>query len=282
MAVIIYMFNFKINEMEKNFIQSVAELCRVEVDAIEHLSQERLVQDYILPKAVMETSQYIRGWRIHSDFMAFMAQWGQECVQRDRRTGEILMEIAMQRVSCGAVVYAFHESYHYLKALPEEYHKYSVINDQSGLMDQECWDFLKQNLLFCATKLQNGVSRRQAELICIGLIVGIHSDATISFLWNKEIVDDSPKQVYQFALEIACKLFGIQEVASLFMKYGWQYHKDFFQQHAGEIDFSKLLENMAYEKTGHKYFGKIRRFYLKLRGLYESEVKNAFIKEILA
>ena len=101
----------------KDFIRDVAELCRVNESEIASLSQRKLVDNYILPKAVEPTGQDTRGWRISPQFMQFMAGWGQYCVREDRLTGEILMEIAMQRLSCGAIVREIHENKEFEQSL---------------------------------------------------------------------------------------------------------------------------------------------------------------------
>lgn len=100
----------------KNFLESVADLCRVEVSEIAHLSQAELVNDFILPKGVEPTGQDTRGWRISPQFMQFMADYGSYCVAENRATGELLMEIAMQRLSKGAIVRELHGEKAYREA----------------------------------------------------------------------------------------------------------------------------------------------------------------------
>ena len=102
--------------MERKFIKAVADLCRVEVNEIARASQAELVNDYILPRGVEPTGQDTRGWRIGPHFMQFMAEWGQYCVKRDNFTGELLMEIALQRLSKGAIIRELHGEKAYREA----------------------------------------------------------------------------------------------------------------------------------------------------------------------
>ena len=66
-------YHKKLEIMEKNFLRDVAKICHVEAGEIENLSQRELVKSFILPRAVHESGQDVRGWRIGSDFMQFMA-----------------------------------------------------------------------------------------------------------------------------------------------------------------------------------------------------------------
>lgn len=103
--------------MERNdFINAVAGLCGVNESEIVRLTQRELVDNYILPRGVEPTGQDTRGWRISPQFMQFMAGWGQYCVKEDRFTGELLMEIAMQRLSCGAIIRELHGEEAYREA----------------------------------------------------------------------------------------------------------------------------------------------------------------------
>lgn len=90
--------------MGKNYLADVANLCRVDEDKLMGVLPEKLVNDFILPLGVEPTGQDTRGWRISPQFMAFMTDWGQYAVAQDRETGELLMEIALQRLSKGTIV----------------------------------------------------------------------------------------------------------------------------------------------------------------------------------
>ena len=105
------------NRTNEKFLNDVAKLCRVSVNEIASASQRELVDNFILPKAVEETGQDTRGWRIGDGFMQFMSDWGQYCVKEDWYTGEILMEIAMQRLAKGAIIRDVHKNAEFDAAL---------------------------------------------------------------------------------------------------------------------------------------------------------------------
>lgn len=105
--------------MNQTYLKNVAEICHVEMDKIAHVSQRELVLDFILPRAVEESGQDTRGWRLSPEFMQFMAIWGQYCINEDRLTGELLMEIAMQRLSKGAIIRTIRKDEAFEKAVAE-------------------------------------------------------------------------------------------------------------------------------------------------------------------
>jgi hypothetical protein len=320
--------------MKKNYLADVANLCRVDEDKLMGVSQPELVNDFILPLGVEPTGQDTRGWRLSPEFMQFMAIWGQYCINEDRLTGELLMEIAMQRLSKGAIIRTIHKDKAFEKAvaefeiektdsenvkehkrlnyaakneeylaktvhdlyapynpwfaLPEESRKYSNWYDQPGLMEQACWNFIKENLWFCMERLNNAVWRGHAEKICVALLQHISSDGKElnGYLWSEDLVKEPLKEVYQFTETLAVRHFGVEKVARILLP-TWREHKPFFKEHATEIDFKALFngkgnEHLNYEREAKEFFGKKKRLLLKIFGRLESSVNNKVKEAMLA
>ena len=180
--------------MRTNFLNKVAAMSGKNVNELVGMSQNEVVNKVILPIIVQPTGQDIRGWRIGDDYMSLMAEFGEYCWQQDAFTGEILLEIALQRISCGAVL---HEASSY-KILPEAYWKYSAMCDQPGLMSDACFDFLQKQIVTC---LKTKLTREHAQKIIFGLIDHLdeqgnelngymlkyghfHTDTQTVFSWN--------------------------------------------------------------------------------------------------
>jgi len=270
-----------------NYLESVAIICGVNSEEITGLSQRRLVEDLILPRALKESGQDTRGWRISPQFMQFMAYWGQKCVNIDRESGELLMEIALQRLSCGAVI--FKEKYNILQALPEEYRKYSVCYDQPGLMDESCMTFLYRNLYFCMKNLHNATWRYHAELICKGLLQNIACNGELlnGYLWGQNRkLSYAPLDAYNLAESVAKEVWGIQKVAAILLP-SWRDHKDFFRKNEIHIDFGNLFEdnwsgvNLNYDEEAEKLFGTKKAKVLRFFHLTRCRVKDEIIYNIL-
>ncbi len=318
--------------MGKNYLADVANLCRVDESKLMGAAQRELVLDFILPLGVEPTGQDTRGWRISPQFMQFMTDWGQYCVSEDRATGELLMEIALQRLSKGAIIRTIHwneafeksldefkvketdsedvkehkrlnyaakneeflaataqdlyANYNPWFALPEEYRKYSNWYDQPGLMEQACWNFVKENLWFCMERLNNAVWRGHAEKICVALLQHISSDGKElnGYLWNEDLVKEPLTEIYQTVETLAVRHFGVEKVARILLP-TWREHKPFFKEHATEIDFKALFKgkgnaHLNYEREAKEFFGKKMRRFLKIFGRLENAVNNK-VKEAM-
>jgi len=155
------------------FLQAVASACNLSyVDELEGRSQRNIAIHYILPKLVRDFKHRMNRC-VNPKFMSFMADYGQYCVAQDRSSGELLMELAMQRVSQGGLS---HASYDALCALPMRYWNYALIGDVQCPLDDACVDFLQNNLLFCLENLHNKTWRHHAELIKQGVLVRVSGD----------------------------------------------------------------------------------------------------------
>ncbi len=304
--------------MNQELIQDIAKLCHVNEKEIAHLSFSDLMLEYILWKIVQPAIKDHRGLYISSAFMAFMAKWGKVLVEENSNLGELLMEIAMQRLECGAIIREINDTdfldevssiqnqeaeeklivqhleetwavlnaaYYPLYALPIGYRKYSAFSDQPGLMDQECWNFCRENLYFCMTDMKNLIWRGHAWKLCVGLLQYISSDGEPlnGYTWNEALVQDPLRDVYNFAEKTACDVLGIQIVAQILLP-TWRNHKKFYQKYELKIRFHTLLLNwQGLEEEGEHYYGKNswRVKFLKLFGLYHSRVMNQIKKEML-
>lgn len=148
--------------MEKMFLQDVASGCDVAyVDELVGRSVKSIVNDYILERMVCPYCQR-NGKCISSQFMEFMAEYGKYLISLDRSYGELLMELAMQRISRGALP---HAEYDLLAALPERFWNYSTVADEREPLDEAGVDFLQNNLGFCVEHLNNKTWRYHAEII---------------------------------------------------------------------------------------------------------------------
>ena len=125
--------------METKFLARVAELTNMNVNELAAMPYRQVINSVVLPQILYPTGQDTRGWRIGENYMNLMAEFGTKCWLRDHFTGEIMLEIALQRLSKGAVL---HEA-HSFKVLPQAYWKYSAMGDQPGLMTDTCWKFLQ-------------------------------------------------------------------------------------------------------------------------------------------
>ena len=248
-------------------MQEVAELCHVQVSDLgiaghfEIPAQQRIVEDFILKNQILSGE----------DFLFFMAERGQECISRDRETGELLMELALQRVSKAVP----HDAYDMKKALPVQYQQFSAADDEPSVLSQACWDFICNNLVYCYEKLTVETWRYHAKLILLGLLEHIDENGSLyEFSWDSSRINLSPAMVYKWAMHQAMIKVSIYEIAC-HLGPRWRCHLDFFRFIEDVVDWNskKIREafrnDPATDKNGMPYFSKGMRRILKLTGLYD-------------
>lgn len=166
------------------YLETIAEYSHKDVAELGNLSQQELVNNVILPLWVKKTGQDTRGWRVPDSFMKFMARFGNYCFSQDAYTGAVLYEIALQRISCGAVLHK-HRTVKVDEFLPHEYSKYSTLCDQSGLMSGGCWAFLRDQMKFM---LYFEPTKEHATAILFGVLDNVdrHGNLLNGYLFNGE------------------------------------------------------------------------------------------------
>lgn len=234
--------------MKTDFLLKVAELSGTDVNELSSLSHSRLVNEVILPVILNPGGQDIRGWRIGDDYMMLLAEFGEYCLQQDYFTGEIMLEIALQRLSCGAVL---HESSRY-DILPKEYYKYSAAWDQYGLMSDACWKFLTKQYKTC---LRTNLAKEHVTKIIFGLIDHLDEDGNEldRYMLNYDHFHTSSKEVFDWAWKTAAKEFSFEKRYTHFATpERWRKYKTFFKENWKEINqkdfFSKIGESGFFNK----------------------------------
>lgn len=277
--------------MATRFIKSIAAICHVQVEELkinglyEFEAQERLVDDFILPKALGVGGSEKRFPHISDEFMSFMAEFGQECITRDRRTGEVLMELAMQRISCGAIAT---EEYDFIGSLPPEYQRYTAVYDEAALMSQACWDFIERNIQFCVEGLENKTWRKHAISILWSLVENINENGTTAshYVWNEGLVATPLKGVFSWAMYLAGREFNPYEVAC-HLAHSWRGKKNYFREHLVDvINMTSKEVRKAFEDVppvgiyGNRYFKVGTERLLKIFGIYERVLLAYVLKDI--
>ncbi len=226
--------------METKFLTKVAELTNMNVDDFLGLTYRQIINTIVLPKILYQTGQDTRGWRIKDTYMDLMADFGRECWLRDHYTGEIMLEIALQRLSNGAVIHA-----PYRQTLPETYKKFSAFGDQPGLMSDSCWKFLKSQANTC---FQASSTKEHITQIVFGLLDYLDEDGNElnGYMLKYAHSHTDPKEVYQWAWKFALKHFSFEEMYNHFAMPGkWERFIPFFKLHKGKIDKSDFCRRIG-------------------------------------
>lgn len=238
--------------MNNNFINTVAKLARKSETQLTALPHKQLIEEVVLPYIVLPCGQNTRGWRIGDDFMEFMADFGQYCYTQDPDSGAILLEIALQRLSKGAVL---HEESSF-DVLPPRYSKYSAKYDQPGLMSEACWKFLQAqaDTCFCC----DSMTREHIKKIIFGLLDHIDSEGnTGDYLLKSFAFQVSPLEIRTWAWEIAQKEMPlIQLVMHFATPTRWRKWKPFFKEHWDQINKEDFFHRIKADGFFNGYFQK--------------------------
>lgn len=261
--------------MATRFVTAIAEICHVQVSDLninghyEFEAQKRLVNDYLLPKCLGVGGSEKRFPHISDEFMSFMAEFGHECIVRDKETGELLMELAMQRISCGAIAV---NDYDFIGSLPLEYQRYTAAYDEPALMSQACWDFIEKNIQFCIEGLTKETWRQHAENILWSLLQNIGEDGSLlnDYVWNEGLINKSLTEVYSWVMHVAQVSFTPYDLV-IHLAPTWKKHLRCFKNADGVIEWTDKSVRQAFAEStvGEQYFkfGTIRL--LKIFGVYD-------------
>lgn len=233
------------------------------VNNLENRSWQDVVDNVILPMMAYPAN---RRNRIGNAFMKFMAEFTQDVCRKDEHLGNIMLEIAMQRISDGAVLHPDDPTPTF-EALPQAYRTYGSQNGylggEPGLMGKECEDFIVNALPVC---LEHAKTRSHALAIAFGLVHYLNEDGEEQEGYMLDSVAYAPngKLLYTLAKQWAEK-YADEE--TIFRHYAqpnqWRKHIAWFaeQEKAEKLDWENFFA--ATKAAGEGNF--FKRWQNKLR-----------------
>ncbi|MDD4556568.1 MAG: hypothetical protein PHE89_04500 [Alphaproteobacteria bacterium] len=234
--------------MEKSFYARIEKISGVNVD---NLTFRYIFEEVILSKIIRVGGQDSRGWRIPDSFMELMADFGDFIYQKDPYLGGILLELALQRISCGAVL---HEPTSYKEALPKEYQKYSARYDQYGLMSEKCWLFLTKQIKTC---LACDRTKEHAQKIVLGLLNGLQNKINHNgdYMFGGLDFKVSPQEGYDWAYQTVTEELPFPMVYEFFATpERWQSYSPWFRE-----NWEKINQKDFFQRTKTNGFFRKRK-----------------------
>lgn len=207
------------------------------VNNLQNKPWKEVVDTVILPK--MAGSAETR-WAINDMFMNFVAEYAYDISLKDTYTSTAILEIGLQRLSCGAVI---HEATPWPEPLPREYWSYSSKWDEGHVMTEGCYNFIMKAMEPC---LNNQQTRSHALKILFGLMEHISPNDGVSPAAYSALVNFGSKAMVLFAhaKELAEKYATFDELYSHYAKpVQWQKHKCWFAEHYSELDWNKFFSD---------------------------------------
>lgn len=208
------------------------------VTNLDKMSWHDIIDNVILPKMAGLVQNR---WAISDIFMHFVANNAYDIYLIDKQKASILYEIALQRLSCGAVL---HESTTWLETLPKKYWDYSSKWDETHVMTSGCYNFILKAMEMC---LKDEETKDHAQKILFGLLKHISPNGEVSHCYY-HLADFKPKatELYFHAERLVEEYVSFEE---LYRNYAqpaqWQKHKLWFSQHYEKLDWKKFFVDTA-------------------------------------
>ena len=204
--------------------------------------------------------------RIYPDFMKFLSLYATEVCQEDNNLGEIMLEIAMQRISNGAVLHE-DDLTPTFKALPEAYREYASQNyclgGEPGLMGKEEYAFIMQALPVC---LKHEKLRSHALAIAFGILKHLTPEGEVAddYMFGTATFKPNGKAMYEAALSwVMCHASWNELFRHFAQPEQWPKHKTWFKQEIANKrltwrQFFKAIETPNTENIFKRWHNRLR------------------------
>lgn len=222
------------------------------VENLSSMAWTEVVNNVILPK-LAGRAEYRN--RIYPEFMKFLALYADTVCRKDNYLGEILLEIAMQRISNGAVLHE-DDTTPTFKALPEAYREYGSQNyhlgGEPGLMGKEEYAFIMQALPVC---LQHDNTRSHALAIAFGILKHLTPEGKVAddYMFGTLSFKPDGKALYEAALSWVISYALWDELFRHFAQpTQWQKHKKWLKQEikCGNLTWKNFFKAIEDPKSG--------------------------------
>lgn len=210
---------------------------KVSVEELAKKSWSEIVDEVILPKMAGPVKTR---WCINDDFMTLMADYHEEMYLKDKDTTSVMLEIALQRLSCGAVRHSNNPTT-WPEPLPVKYWEYSSKWDEGHVMTQGCYNFICSGAMELCLKID--LTRNHAMAILLGIMEDVlpSGEHNCYYLYKHEF---EARCMYNIAQGLAEKFGKYEELFESYAKPGqWEKHIDWFSQNYGKINWEKFFEN---------------------------------------
>lgn len=204
----------------------------------------QITEQYVLPE-ILKKGGSARNYVISDDYMLFMSDYAALICDSDFKTGSVLLEIGMQRLSCGAVK---HLAATTVLALPQRYVFYSTFFDKPALLSDACFAFLQNCLPLCFKKES---LQKHAQQILFGLICNLDSKTGAElngYVLANPTLTFSNKQVFDWAWQTGLECMDFEAFWTELARDNWCKYKDFFVQNWDKIDIRKFHGEILYRQ----------------------------------
>ena len=198
------------------------------------LSWQEIVDKVVLPK--MAGPEDTR-WCINDMFMNLLAYFPQEITEKNIVLTPVLLEIALQRLSCGAVL---HDPTPWPEPLPKKYWKYSSKWDEKHVMTEGCYNFI---MLGIEQALKFEMTRNHALKILFGLMQYTDAVGNIYAGFMLGDLKNKAAQLYCHAEKLVEKYASFDEIYPYYARQGqWEKHIVYLGEYIDKINWDDFFE----------------------------------------
>lgn len=265
-----------------------------QIAELQMMDMSRLMKEVVFPKVLCLPRAGLRYPRIDGRFMEVMTKCGRDFLEADFKLGAILLECAMQRLTCNPNLPAIN----YQAMLPIGYQQYSArsinpngINgcpDEPGLWGAEELRFVMEMLPVCLELDKKcpqgsafyGYATQYAEHARTLLFQTLTKGVKNLIPYHSSIKDmPSCDEVWNSAADMLVKAKLVPEFIDYCVDKKWRCGMKFFSSSwASAQDLDLLLSKIDLDKEIF-YLG-FKRQCMKVCGLYEKKTREKVLEEI--
>lgn len=227
--------------METNIFNYIESVTRVE--NLSSRNWKDIVDNVVLPRMAGPNGTR---WCIHDDFMNFVAEYAYELGVRDSYTATAMLEIGLQRLSCGAVMHS-DDPTPWPEPLPKEYHAYSSKWDETHIMTAGCYNFILKAMEAC---LQNETTRSHALAILFGLMKQLSPTGEVSHAYYAlGNFKKNAATLFAHAQRLAEAYASFEQLYSHYAQPGqWQKHRMWFSKNQKKLNWDRFFKDTKFAK----------------------------------
>lgn len=216
-------------------LEKIAEMAKT-------MSWHNITERFILPE-VLKRSGAARGYQISDEFMEVVAEYTQIIHPLDRQTAELLLEFALQRISCGGVEHKYMGN---AINVPQKYACYSTFQDKPAPMSDACVDFLIRGLPYALISTSPKL-KKHAQAILFALIYNLdYTSGEPKDNLDLSCLSTTAEQLKDWAWKTAEIFIPFEEFWPKLVADGWTKYKKFFTDNWDRIGVSKFHGVLVY------------------------------------
>lgn len=216
-------------------IEKIAEMAKT-------MSWHEITDRYILPE-VLKISGASRNYQISDEFMEVVAEYAQIIQPQDKKTAELLLEFALQRISCGAVEHAYTGT---AISVPLKYACYSTYQDHPAPMSDACYDFLVRGLAYALISDAERL-KKHAQAILFALIYNLdYQTGEPKNELDLSHIHTSAQEVKDWAWNTAKEFVPFEELWKKLVADDWTKYKAFFTSNWSKINIPEFHKTLVY------------------------------------